>query len=718
MTRARALRIALVLAALLVAAPSWAAAAPVGRFAGDPVLVDGLMLPARVVGDGLALATGGGFEPRFWAGVNLGATVPGTQPGEVAATREDYDRWLAGMGALGVRVVRVYTILRPSFYDALAAYNGAHPGAPVRLLQGVWIPEERFTATGNAYDGEVTRVFRAEIGGAVAVVHGNADIPLLPGHAGGRYRSDVSRWLLAWSIGVEWDPAATQSTDRLNAGAPPYEGRYIRSLAGSTPMESWIASMLDHLAGLEAARGWSRPLTFTNWLTLDPLRHPEEPFPQEDLVSVDAMHLAATPDWPGGFFASYHAYPYYPDFLRLEPAYQAYQRPRDGLADPYAGYLHALRAHHQGQAVMITEFGVPSSLGLAHRGPLGRDQGAHSEREAAAIDADLLRDIRDEGFAGGVLFEWIDEWFKHTWNTTDQEIPSDRRQLWRNPLTNEEHFGVVAAEPGPAPPAVIDGRDDEWQRNGSRVIARSRGALREVRAAHDEEYLYLLLRLARPVGWAAGTLTIGLDVRPGGNRGLPGRPGVAPRSDVAVTVGPGRRARLVLAASTDPLLFQYGLANPFLPVRPADLRPGSGVWVPLRQILNRPYVVPSTGEQRPVEIADLSSLRWGTTDPRSRAFDDRNLLMGRGSVLELRLPWSMLGFSDPSSHLVAVPRTDGTIVARRVGRLGIAIAGPAAALTTTSGYGWAGWQSVRWHERRKAGWSVLASAFASAALAP
>jgi hypothetical protein len=134
----------------------------------------------------------------------------------------------------------------------------------------------------------------------VRVVHGDADLPLRLGHAGGRYRSDVSRWLLAWSIGVEWDPLATESTDRINAGVPSHEGRYVRSLPGSTPMESWIAGMLDHLAGLEAARGWSRPVTFTNWLTLDPMRHPEEPFPQEDLVSIDAMHLGRLPAGLGG----------------------------------------------------------------------------------------------------------------------------------------------------------------------------------------------------------------------------------------------------------------------------------------------------------------------------------------------------------------------------------------------------------------------------------
>ena len=99
-------------------------------------------------------------------------------------------------------------------------------------------------------------------------------------------------------------------------------------------MESWIASMLDYTAALDAERGWSRPLTFTNWLTLDPLDHPYEPLPEEDLVSVDATHIAATDAWPGGFFASYHAYPYYPDFMRLTPEYQTYERPRDGERRP------------------------------------------------------------------------------------------------------------------------------------------------------------------------------------------------------------------------------------------------------------------------------------------------------------------------------------------------------------------------------------------------
>src|SRR5262245_29542690 len=151
-----------------------AAPASAASFAGAPVRQDGLTLPARVQGNDLALATGGKFAPRFWPGVNLGVTTPGHAPGELAVSRAEYDRWIAGIGSLGARVVRVYTILRPAFYDALAAYNRRHRAAPLYFIQGVWIPEEEFLATGDAYSPAVTNGFDREIADAVKVVHGDA----------------------------------------------------------------------------------------------------------------------------------------------------------------------------------------------------------------------------------------------------------------------------------------------------------------------------------------------------------------------------------------------------------------------------------------------------------------------------------------------------------------------------------------------------------------
>jgi hypothetical protein len=681
-------------------------------FAGTPAAVDGLRVPARVSGPSLELSTGAGFQRRFWPGVNLGSTIPGHQPGEVAATRTDYDRWLKGMGAMGVRVVRVYTILRPGFYDALAAYNAAHPAKPIYFIQGIWLPgEEQWYAHGNAYAADVTDTFRAEIADAVSVVHGDANLPQRPGHAGGAYRTDVARWLLAWSPGIEWDPGAVEKTNDLNAGRPAYNGRYIDARGDANPMESWIASMLDHVATLDARKGWSRPMTFTNWLTADPLDHPEEPIEHEDSVTVDATKLSATKAWPGGFFASYHAYPYYPDFLRLQPNYLRYARARDGRIDPYAGYLNELKRHHRGQAVMVTEFGVPTGNGIAHLGPLGRDQGDHSEQEAAAHNSDMLRDIADEGYAGGVLFEWTDEWFKNTWNTMDTDFNRDRRQLWRNVLTNEEQFGVVSVEPGRKKTVVVvDGKAGEWKKNRSRkLIARKRGAVREVRAVADAAYLHLLVRgRSRP-------LTLGFDVRSGSNRGLPGTKGVFPQADVAVTIGRGR-ATILQAAWTDPLLHQYGPDGlGMVQADPAALRKGSGVWTRPSLMLNRPYTVPSTGERRPVELKDIANLPWGTANPRSRRFDVRTLAAGRGSVVELRIPWALLGFSDPSARSLFVPTANGTFGGATAKRIRIGAVGRRTGLVRGRAFPLRGWNRVRWHERRKAGWTTLRQTYAQTA---
>ena len=48
--------------------------------------------------------------------------------------------------------------------------------------------------------------------------------------------------------------------------------------------------------------------------------------------------------------------------------------------------------------------------------------GGHDERAQATIDVRLTKEIREAGLAGGILFAWIDEWFKHNWVVIDFEI--------------------------------------------------------------------------------------------------------------------------------------------------------------------------------------------------------------------------------------------------------------------------------------------------------
>jgi hypothetical protein len=235
------------------------------------------------------------------------------------------------------------------------------------------------------------------------------------GKAGGAYTYNAGPYLMGWIIGTEWDPKMVKGTNDLHKDTPDYDGKYFRNKPGASAFEKWLALMVDTAAQTEIQYGWQHPMAFANWVTTDPLAHPGEPLVEEDLVSVDPTHIEAA-NWEAGYFASYHVYPYYPDFFAFDKSFQEMTNSK-GEVDSYYTYLNKLKEAHPNLPVMITEYGVPASVGVAHLGTLGRNQGGHSEKQQGEIDTDLLQQIHGSGYSGAILFTWQDEWFKKTWNT-------------------------------------------------------------------------------------------------------------------------------------------------------------------------------------------------------------------------------------------------------------------------------------------------------------
>jgi hypothetical protein len=389
--------------------------------------------------------------------------------------------------------------------------------------------------------------------------------------------------------------------------------------------------------------------------------------------------VRATAAWPAGTFASYHAYPYYPDFQRHEPGLLAYRYA--GRADPYAGYLAALREHHGTIPTLVTEFGVPSSIGSAHHGPLGRSQGDHSEREAMRIDADLLRLIKDQGLGGGFLFGWTDEWFKFTWNTIEHQ-DGERRQLWHDALTNEQHFGLLAMDPaGPpdAETAYLFDAEGGWP-------------VRRATARIDESSVHLRLGLGDA---PPGTLTLGFDVLPGLVGNAP--PGALDRmADAAFTLNlTNRTGQAYLRDRLDPVPLDY-------PVVAAARGPAPAGWKQVELVVNRDLTVPSTGRKLPAEILDVGALRYGSWDPDDENADSRALWRRDGDDLVIRVPWAMLGYADPSAHMVGVPNRSGDLDLVVSPGIGLTV----SATGTDQFVGdvtWVNWNRPYWTERLKQG---------------
>ena len=646
----------------------------------------------------------------FLNGINLGATIPGHQPGELAPTAGDIGRWLEEISDFGFDVIRVYTIQQPHFYDELLAFNEANPESPLYVMHGVWIPEADFFATEDLFADTVRNAMRDEIGDAVAAVHGDTELPERRGHASGLFTSDVSEWLAGWILGVEMDPLTTHASNLSNAGRPAHSGTFFSSSADANPTEVWFAEMLDVLATEMDSRHLHVPVAFTNWPTTDPLIHPDEPVESEDLVQLDANHVQPTGLWEGGYFASYHAYPYYPDFQRYEAGIVDYVG-ANGEVDSYAGYLNKLREHHETMPVLISEFGVPSGSAHAHAGPQDRNQGDFSEQEQGEVNADLLRVIHDEGLAGAMLFEWTDEWFKFTWNTFELELPAERRGMWTSPWTNEAHFGLVAVEPGLAPPVLIDGDPAEWAANDSQYIAEAPEGVYSVQAVKDEAYLYLNLTLEEPFG-PEDTLIIGVDVLVEDGGGLPGTGGTAPNADYAIVLEGPTTGTALVASYNNPTRILAGTRGWIDDWNVGELAPGQSLWHTQQLITNRPLVVPTTGEQMPIELIEPGRLLAGTSDPASPAFDARTTFAVDGTTIEIRLPYTMIGLADPSSLQAYRVADDGSVSTRPVAHVGLDVVVNNIAIPT-NGYAWDPWQSVTWHERLKVGAEQYAQAIRS-----
>ena len=707
--RRRARRIALLVLAGASAARSAAAQRPAQ-----------VQLVARVAGERFEIRTSAGWRPIWIKGVNLGVALPGRFPAEFPTDSALYAGWLDTLASMNANAVRLYTILPPPFYRALRAWNTAHPDRTLWLVHGVWTelpPDDDFD------DPAWRDGFRAEMRRVADLIHGAALLPERRGHASGRYDADVSRWTLAYIIGREWEPYAAKAYDARNPGRKAFRGRFLET-DGAPALERWMAEQSDHLLAYEFDRYHAiRPIAFTNWPTLDPLVHPTEAGGEEerawrrksgrpegarqleyenDAVSLDAGLIRATAANPAGWFASYHVYPYYPDFMLNDPGYGR-ARSSEGPSN-WFGYLSDLRRHHAGMPLLVAEYGVPSSRGIAHLQPQGWHHGGHDEQEMARIDARLTRELHEAGAAGGIVFAWLDEWFKRNWLVMDFEIPAEHAPRWHNVMDAEQNYGVMGVYAGdPATQPVPGGKRRNWTA-GTRLAP-------GLTVSSDASWLYLALDLDSTFTWATHGIEIGIDTwQPAvGQHRLPRSGAESARGFEFLVDLPGPDSGSVR------VLPEYNRYAPraaggeddlgrFLrrPIVTADRRDGR--FDPLFVYTNRSRFG-RDGTFFPAQGVDRGVLRHGTAsastlsdwyyDPKAR-------------MLQVRLPWDLLNVTDPSSRTIvldtAATGAIGTVTAGAFHFTAVVYrrdGGGPPVVTESAPWRWTGWTEPAWHARLK-----------------
>ena len=573
-----------------------------------------------IKGDRFAIWNGKEYIPIFVKGINMGISVPGTQPGNLAASREDYGRWFHLIKEAGYNAVRLYTLHFPRFYEELSQFNLDHPGNPLLLLQGVWLEEQEVYT--DLYN--LSAEFDKEIREVVSAIHGDINIDTRFGKAHGSFATDISPWVLGFLIGREIFPDEVALTNQAHTGENEYLGTYFGLSGGGDPVEVWITQRLDSLMIFENEQyGIVRPTGLSTWPTLDPLVHLTEHSlidSQEDDEKMDLSNLVSS-EPSGGFFIGYHAYPYYPDFIVQDPNYGVES---DSIGpNSYLGYLKDLKKHYEGIPLVIAEFGVPSSWGSGHLTPSGMNHGGITEEQQGQYTIRMLDNILGSGCAGGIQFSLIDEWFKQTWITnpySDQEY----RHFWHNITAPEQNFGILSFAPPPEPFKKSGSFPDE--------------SVSEIRLASDYTFFRVRLYLDSE-SHLEDTLWVAFDTYAGdlGESMLPNGVSIGDGGDtlraefaLSIPIG-GERADLYVIPSYD----IYGIKELVRIDTVVSTRSDAGIWNRVRWKTNYFYDFTQYIGKLNISSSD---------DP----YQFNNAVTVFNDSLEIRIPWTLLNFPAPT----------------------------------------------------------------------
>lgn len=608
---------------------------------------------ARQEGKNIFLGSNEPFEIR---GVDMGVGIPGHFATEYAIDKESYVRWFGYIKAAGVNTVRVYILQSPAFYEALQEFNQAHEADPLYLIHGVWIDDYAQNSHMNAFDANYLGKFEKDVRTVIDVIHGQRYLELSAAGGAQSYRNDVSRWVLGYILGVEWEPSTVAYTNVIRDDVTSFEGEYLSTTPEATPFECMLAQVGNEAFAYETARyGEQRLVAFSNWCTTDPLEYPEaiKAFFEKG-AEVDVEHIRCSSQVQSGTFASYHVYPYYPDYLRNMPEYYNSQDPH-GQVNTYFAYLERLVEHHS-IPVVVSEFGVPSSRGAAQLDAnTGRNQGNMSELDQGLAIVQCYRDIREAGCAGSIVFTWQDEWFKRTWNTMEN-VDLNKTPYWSDYQTNEQYFGLLSFDPGKTLSRVyVDGDASEW----AEVPALAAQDRRELRATYDEKFVYLLVS-GKDVSEDT-PLYIPIDTtQKSGANSCDGTDLSFDRAADFLVVLDGDGHSRVLVQERSEVLHATSLTE--TTGEDAYLDPpavNSSRFVPINLILqmltdysNLEEAVRNQhgldDEDSLYRVYETGALRAGDANPMHTNFDSLADLCFGNNCVEIRLPWQLLNFANPS----------------------------------------------------------------------
>ena len=586
-------------------------------------------------------------------GVDMGAGIPGHYATDYAIDKETYLRWFKQIQEMGANTIRVYTILHDDFYEAVYEYNYKNSN-PIYIIHGLWVNDYVQFSSIDAYDEKFYGKMLEDVKILCDVIHGNRTISVNDEYGNGIYNKDISPWVIGYILGVEWEDVTVAYTDHLQKDRTSYKGKYMYTVAGASPFEVMLASVGDKMFEYETNRyREQRLVAFSNWPTTDPLFYSEETQKRfKKIEEVDVENIKLTSNVISGTFASYHIYPYFPDYLSYEENVEQYLD-ETGKINTYQAYLKKINEHHT-IPVIISEFGVPSSRGMAQRDKnTNRNQGGMSEIQQGNAIVECYRDIKEAGCAGSVVFTWQDEWFKRTWNTM-HAVDLQKTPYWSDYQTNEQYFGLLSFDPGEKESVCyMDGNISEWNVE-DKILQDGENYLS---MKYDEKFIYFLIHKENFNEEESLYIPIDLTPKTGStyceNYDLKFEEAV----DFIISINGKDDSRIVVQERYETLRAIYNRTafgeSPYKNIPDKETSKFKNINLLLQENKSQEdydniNVSGDILEKDLMETYETGRLIYGNANPKADDFNSLADFFIVDDNIEIKIPWQLLNFSNPS----------------------------------------------------------------------